>query len=69
MSREQAVDWIRHRGDEIPAEDIAKFCQWLGVSDSDFEAAAESFRNPAIWSNDGGVWKIPGFLVDDWRWQ
>jgi len=69
MSREQAADWIRHRGDEAPHEDLAKFSQWLEVPLRDFDAAAESFRNPAVWSKDGGVWKIPGFLVDDWRWQ
>jgi len=69
MSREQAVEWIRCRGDETPHEDIEKFCRWLGVSRRDFDEAAESFRNPAVWSKDGGVWKIPGFLIDDWSWQ
>ena len=34
-----------------------------------FFEIAETFRNTSIWQHDGGVWKVPGFLIPDWDWR
>jgi hypothetical protein len=69
MTREQAVSTVRARGDETPREDIAKLCEFLGISSQRFFAIAETFRNRDIWIRDGSTWKILGFLVPEWDWN
>jgi N-acetyl sugar amidotransferase len=68
MTREEAVEIVRARGDQTPHEDIAKFCAFTGITGAHFFELAERFRNRTIWERRDGVWTIPGFLVPDWRW-
>jgi hypothetical protein len=68
MTRDDAIDRIRDRGDETPHEDIAAFCRFVGISRERFFDIAERFRNPQVWSLTNGQWTIPGFLVADWTW-
>jgi hypothetical protein len=69
MTREEAIGIIRARGDETPSEDIEKFCAFTGITRERFFAIVETFRNGSIWQRDGETWKIPGFLIPDWRWK
>ena len=69
MTREEAVRIIRDRGDETPGEDIAKFCSFVGITVARFFEIVETFRNRDIWKQEGGTWKLPGFLIPDWRWK
>lgn len=70
MSRDDAVSIVRAAGESPPLEDIALFCRFSGISEKRFFEIAERFRNPAVWTKGpDGVWHIPGFLVDDWRWS
>ena len=69
MSRDQAIEWLRRRGDESPQDDIGKFCAWAGISGQEFAAVCERFRNHEIWEQQDGVWRIPGFLVNDYPWS
>jgi len=68
MTREEAVRVIAARGDEVPRDDIARLCRFLRISEARFWQIAETFRNPAVWVREAGVWTIPGFLVPDWQW-
>jgi hypothetical protein len=68
MTRDAAVDIVRRTGDQTPRADIASFCRFAGVSQEDFFAAAEVFRNRDVWTRRDGTWRIPGFLVDNWPW-
>ncbi|NJL56506.1 N-acetyl sugar amidotransferase, partial [bacterium] len=45
LSREEAIAILRDRGDETPHEDIAKFCDFVGISAAHFFEIAERFRN------------------------
>jgi len=69
MTREEAVEWLRRRGDETPVEDIEKLCAWLGLNRGEFDAIAESFRDHSVWQQSDGVWCIPGYLVGDYPWK
>ncbi len=69
LSREEAIAWLRTRGDETPFEDIDTFNQFLGITRDHFFQVAESFRNHDIWTNRNGRWTIDGFLIPDWTWQ
>ena len=69
MTREAAIEIIRGRGDEMPHEDIGKFCEFVGISNNHFFEICEGFRDRKLWFNDKGVWKIKDFLISDWEWQ
>jgi N-acetyl sugar amidotransferase len=68
LTREQAVAVVRETGDTTPHADIEKFCRFVGIEVPRFFAVAERFRNPAVWSQELGAWRIPEFLIDDWSW-
>lgn len=69
MTRAQALDAIRARGDDTPHADIEKFCAFAGIPAARFFDIAERFRDPKVWARRAdGVWHIPGFLLPDWRW-
>lgn len=68
MTREQAIELLRHRGDETPHDDIEKFCAFTGITKERFFQVAERFRNHDIWSQSDGVWRIKEFLIPDWSW-
>lgn len=68
LTREAAIEVVRRRGDDTPSEDIEKLCAFLGISTKRFFAIAETFRNTSVWQQDGGTWRIPGFLIPDWDW-
>ena len=68
MTREEAVQTIRDRGDETPLEDIDKLCEFVGITKERFFEVIERFRNPDIWVQRDGKWVIDGFLIDDWEW-
>ena len=68
MSRDEAIDIIRARGDETPHDDIAKLCDFLKITPGHFLELCERFRNPAIWKRCNGTWVIEDFLIHDWKW-
>jgi N-acetyl sugar amidotransferase len=69
LTREQALDVLRRRGDETPHADIDRFCELTGIDRARFFEIAERFRNRDIWTRRDGTWVIEGFLVTDWDWS
>ena len=68
MSREEAIAIIKERGDEFPAEDVERFCTYVGISIEEFMEICEKFRNHDIWTSKDGKWEIEDFLIPDWEW-
>jgi N-acetyl sugar amidotransferase len=68
LTRGQAIEILKHRGEEKPVADIRKFCVFTGISEARFFDIVESYRNHDIWCRDGSVWKIRDFLMPDWEW-
>lgn len=68
MTRAEAVEVIRGRGDETPRGDIDKLCAFLRITPARFFEISEQFRNHDIWYRDGGTWKIRDFLIPEWKW-
>jgi N-acetyl sugar amidotransferase len=72
LTREQAIDIIRARGDDTPYQDIEQFCAFVGISTEHFFSVIERFRNPEVWTKRNGansVWMIGDFLIPDWKWN
>jgi N-acetyl sugar amidotransferase len=68
ISRDEAIEILRERGDELPHDDIAKFCDYLSISREHFFELIEKFRNPNIWIKKDGKWMVQNFLIPDWNW-
>jgi hypothetical protein len=68
LTRDQAIQILRERGDETPHDDISTFCRFAGLSVSHFFDVIERFRNRQIWTQRNGTWVIEDFLIPDWRW-
>lgn len=69
LARSRAIEILRERGDDTPRADIEKFCAFVGISVDRFFSIAEKFRNLDIWKKQAnGTWRIPSFIVDDWKW-
>jgi N-acetyl sugar amidotransferase len=68
LTRPEAIEWLRRRGDETPHADIDRFCDFAGMTRAEFFALIEQFRNPEVWTRRDGRWVIDGFLLPDWSW-
>ena len=69
LSREDAIAWLRARGDDTPSEDIDSFCRFVGITPQHFFDVIEKFRNETVWGRRNGHWAIDDFLIPDWKWQ
>ena len=67
-TRDEAIAELKRIGLQTPVKDIQRFCEFAGKPESWFYQTCEKFRNLSLWRNEGGVWKVPGFLIPDWRW-
>ena len=47
---------------------LKKILDSVPISISDFFEIIEPFRNRKIWKKEGDIWKIPDFLIKDWKW-
>lgn len=68
ISREDAIQYLKQRGDETPYGDIERFCTFVDMKEADFFARTERFRNRKIWIHHNGRWMIDKFLIPDWKW-
>jgi len=69
ISRGQAIEMVAARGEETPFQEIARFCDYVDITQDRFFEIAERFRNPDIWKKGrDGVWRLEGFPIDTWRW-
>jgi N-acetyl sugar amidotransferase len=69
LTRDEAIEILARRGDETPRDDIAKFCEYVGISGERFYETVERFRSTDVWTKRDGVWVIDGFLIDDFDWE
>ncbi len=68
LTRDQGIQKIKEIGLENPVDEITSFCNFTGMSRDEFNAILEKFRNHDIWYQEGNVWKIRNFLIEDWSW-
>ncbi|MEX2643695.1 MAG: N-acetyl sugar amidotransferase [Acetobacterales bacterium] len=69
INRQHAVAEIARRGDQRPVEDIAAACAFMEIPVLRFREIEDRWRNTDIWQRDSNVWRIPGFIVEDWDWS
>ena len=70
LTRDAAIEILRCAGDQTPRADIAKFCAFAGITETQFHDLALRFLNLDIWEQrPDATWWLPGFLISDWRWE
>jgi hypothetical protein len=57
MTREEGIRLISEYSQKKPAE-LPTFLDWVGMSEGEFWRYADQWRDPRIWSNDGGNWNL-----------
>lgn len=63
LSRGQAIDLVR-KHDPVKSWDVAHWCDYVGMSMEEFDAIADTFRDPRVWRRDeDGNW------VKDYLWD
>jgi imidazoleglycerol phosphate synthase cyclase subunit len=55
MSRGQAVDLVR-KHDHVKSWDVGYWCDYVGMSMEEFDAIADTFRDPRVWRFENGTW-------------
>lgn len=68
MTRAQAIEVIRSRGDQTPHDDIDRFCAFAAIGRAEFDGLVESWRSPTVWSRRADRWVIEDFLIPEWEW-
>jgi hypothetical protein len=68
LTRTEALAFVRAHGDETPWDDIALFCRYLRISQPEYFAILERFRNRELWQRRDGRWCIDNFLIPDFPW-
>jgi hypothetical protein len=55
LTREQAVELVR-RYDHVKPRDLARWLDYTGMSEDEFDRIADTFRDPRVWRREGGEW-------------
>jgi hypothetical protein len=58
LSREQAIEMVRKYDHVKPRRDLERWLDYVGMTEQQFDATADTFRNPRVWwIEDGSWWK------------
>lgn len=56
MDRAEALRRVR-KFDPVRPADIDRWCNYVGMTHEEFDAIADTFRDPRVWWMEGGQWK------------
>ncbi|MBF0267974.1 MAG: imidazole glycerol phosphate synthase subunit HisF [Alphaproteobacteria bacterium] len=55
MDRTKALELVMSY-DPVKPRDLARWLQYVGMSEAEFDAIADTFRDPRVWWREGGKW-------------
>jgi N-acetyl sugar amidotransferase len=56
MTREQGIEMVR-KYDHVKSRDLARWLDYVGMTESEFDRIADTFRDPRVWKKDAeGRW-------------
>jgi hypothetical protein len=53
MSRARGIELVRHH-DPIKPSDLKRWLEYVGMTENEFDAIADTFRDPRVWWFDHG---------------
>ena len=51
MSRSEGIEMVR-KYDHVKSRDLARWLEYVGMAETEFDATADSFRDPRVWRRD-----------------
>jgi hypothetical protein len=58
MTRAEAIDLARKYDGEFPDEFIDDMMAYLGMDRAELDRTIDLHRNPEIWAQEGGRWRL-----------
>jgi hypothetical protein len=55
MTREEGIEIVR-RYDHVRPRDLARWLEYTGMTEEEFDRIADTFRDPRVWRNENGEW-------------
>lgn len=55
MTREKGIEMVK-KYDHVRSSDISYWCEYVGISEEEFDHTADTFRDPRVWWIKGGEW-------------
>lgn len=55
MTREEGIEVVR-KYDHVKPRDLDRWLGYVGMSEQEFDAIADTFRNPRVWRIENGQW-------------
>jgi len=56
MTREQGIEMVRKYDHVKPRRDLDRWLGYVGISEKEFDATCDSFRDPRVWQVENGHW-------------
>ena len=56
MSRDEGVEMVRKHDHVKPRRDLERWLAYVGISEDEFDATADTFRDPRVWWIEDGRW-------------
>ena len=56
LTREEGIELIR-KCDHVKPRDIKRWLPYVGMTEEEFDATADSFRDPRVWWRENGEWR------------
>lgn len=58
ITREEGVALVKKFDQEFPHRYFVEFLEYIGMTEEEFLALADTFRSPHLWMKENGVWKL-----------
>ena len=59
ITRDQAIELVR-KYDHVKSRDLARWLDYVGMTEEEFDETADGFRDPRVWTRDSnGEWVKP----------
>lgn len=55
MTREQGIEMVR-KHDHVKPRDLERWLAYTGMTEAEFDAIADGFRDPRVWRRENGQW-------------
>jgi N-acetyl sugar amidotransferase len=56
MTREQAIEMVRRYDHVKPYRDLNRWLAYVGMTEEEFDATCDTFRDPGVWRVEDGQW-------------
>ena len=56
MTRDEGIEMVRTYDHVKPRRDLERWLEYVGMTEAEFDAVADGFRDPRVWRKENGAW-------------